>query len=306
MTPPVNFSVIIPLFNKRESVYKTIKSVLNQTYPFFEVIIVDDGSTDGSREVVETIADNRIRLIKQNNAGVSAARNRGIREAKNDLISFLDADDLWEPNYLEEINGFIKEFPEAGMYGCAYDRVNGETVIPFNFHLVNDFKGIVNNYFEHANKNHLFWTSAVVLRKSVFEKTDFFDERMNTGEDLDLWFRVAFEHKVAFYNKVLAHYNEGAENRAVLKRHDFSKNILCYTEKYKKMEQENNEFAHFINLFRIRKLPEIFLRCNLSSKEIKINMRLINLKGQRLKHKFFMQLPFTVQKILIRIKPENA
>jgi glycosyltransferase involved in cell wall biosynthesis len=306
MTPPINFSVIIPLFNKRESVYKTIMSVLNQTYPFFEVIIVDDGSTDGSREVVETIVDNRIRLIRQSNAGVSAARNKGIREAKFDFISFLDADDLWESDYLKQMKDFIEEFPDAGMYGCAYDKINGETVKPYNFHLPNGFKGIVKNYFEHANKNHLFWTSAVILKKTVFEKTSFFDERMNTGEDLDLWFRVAFDHNVAFYNKVLAHYNEGAENRAVLKRHDFSKNIICYTDKYKKMEQENNEFAHFINLFRIRKLPELFLKTNLSSQEIKRSMKLINLKGQRLKHKFFMQLPFFVQHILIKIKPENA
>lgn len=299
MTPPINFSVVIPLYNKRESVYKTIMSVLNQTYPFFEVIIVDDGSTDGSCEVVETIADNRIRLIKQNNAGVSAARNKGIREAEYDLISFLDADDLWEPDYLKEMKEFITNIPYAAMYGCAYDSVNGETVIPFNFHLINGFKGIVNNYFEHASKNHLFWTSAVIIRKSITDKTGVFDERINTGEDLDFWFRIAFDHKVAFYNKVLSHYNEGAENRAVLKRHDFDRSILCYTKKYYEMEKENPEFSLFINHFRFSKIPELFSQFQLSSAEIINYLKSIDSQELTFGRRLFLLFPVSIQKVII-------
>jgi len=299
MTSLIHFSIIIPLYNKHNSVAETIKSGLNQTHVFFELIIVDDGSTDGSIDVVNGFSDSRIKLFRQKNAGVSAARNRGIREAKNDHISFLDADDLWEPNYLEEMNSFIKEFPEAGMYGCAYDRVNGETAELVNFHLPFSYKDNVYNYFEHANKNHLFWTSAVVLKKSVFEKTGFFDERMNTGEDLDLWFRVAFDHNVAFCNKVLAHYNEGAENRAMVKRHDLSQSILSYTLKYKDMERDNAAFRIFINHFRFSKIPELFSQYQISSNEIITFMSSIDAQELNFGRKLFLKFPLLMQKAII-------
>ena len=101
------FSIIIPLYNKELSVKKTIYSVINQSFRDFEVIIVNDGSTDNSVKVIETIDDARIRVIHQVNQGVSAARNYGIQEAKNQWISFLDADDLWEVGHLLEIKSMI-------------------------------------------------------------------------------------------------------------------------------------------------------------------------------------------------------
>ena len=90
------FSIVIPLYNKAEYVPKTLASVLNQTYSDFELIIVDDGSTDDSLEVINSFVDNRIKIVKQKNGGVSAARNRGIIEAKYELIALLDADDWWD------------------------------------------------------------------------------------------------------------------------------------------------------------------------------------------------------------------
>ena len=123
-------SVVVPLYNKKSSIKSTIESVLAQTYKDFELIVVDDGSTDGSADVVKSFDDNRIRLISKENGGVSSARNEGIREAKNEFISFLDADDLWDKDFLLEIDKLINDFPEAGILGTSYSYKKNGVLIP--------------------------------------------------------------------------------------------------------------------------------------------------------------------------------
>ena len=115
------FTVVIPLFNKERHIERAVRSVINQTFQDFEIIVVDDGSTDNSVEEVLKIKDNRIKLIKQKNGGVSSARNKGIDESRFEYIAFLDADDAWKPNFLESINGVIEQYPKAGAYCTSYD-----------------------------------------------------------------------------------------------------------------------------------------------------------------------------------------
>ena len=117
----MKFSIVIPLYNKEKHVARAINSILNQTYQDFEIIIVDDGSTDFSYEEVKKINDPRIKIIRQKNLGVSSARNTGIKEAKNNYIGFLDADDKWKPDFLETIKKLIKDFPGAGAYATSYE-----------------------------------------------------------------------------------------------------------------------------------------------------------------------------------------
>ena len=119
-------SVVIPLYNKKESVAHTLKCVLMQTYQDFEVVVVDDGSTDGSAEIVEGVDDGRIRLIRQENGGVSAARNRGIKEAKREYVAFLDADDEWKPEHLQTLVGLMEKYPQCGAYSTNYEFKQGE------------------------------------------------------------------------------------------------------------------------------------------------------------------------------------
>ena len=109
-------SVVIPLYNKEKKIEYTLKSVFTQTFQNFEIVIVDDGSTDNSVEEVEKFTDSRIRLIHQTNAGVSAARNRGIEAASGELIAFLDADDVWMPEYLATQYGLYQKYPECSVY----------------------------------------------------------------------------------------------------------------------------------------------------------------------------------------------
>ena len=107
------FSVVIPLYNKANYIQSCLESVLKQTHKEFEVILVNDGSTDGSEAVVERFQDSRIRLVHQENKGASAARNKGVSLAKHEWIALIDADDYWYPNHLEELQNTIEQFPKA-------------------------------------------------------------------------------------------------------------------------------------------------------------------------------------------------
>lgn len=171
------FSVVIPLYNKELSIINTIQSVLDQTFQNFEIVVVNDGSTDRSVEMVEQFNDPRIRIINKSNGGVSSARNRGIQEAKYELVAFLDADDFWEPEYLYEMIKLIKEFPQAAIWGCSYDFYSND-----NYHNNNNieldpfYRKEILNYFEMAKTDMLFWSSAVIINKSKAIKIGGFDE----------------------------------------------------------------------------------------------------------------------------------
>lgn len=298
----MTFSIVIPLYNKCNSISNTLQSVLEQTHRDFELIIIDDGSTDGSAEVVAHFHDDRIRLLRQTNAGVSAARNRGMEEARNECIAFLDGDDFWEPVFLAEMAELVQSFPQAAMYGCAYDKKDKGHTTSVDFFLPDGYRGVVHDYFEHARKNHLFCSSAVVLKKNAVEKAGFFDGRISIGEDLDYWFRVACHYPVAFCNKVLAHYNTGAENRAMANPQPFEKNILAHMAKYKPLEREHAAFACYINWFRIKKLYELFFTCNPGKEAVDQYFSLIDASAQGTKHKILMQLPHWIQKLIIGLK----
>ena len=117
------FSIVIPLYNKERYIKRAINSVLAQTYGHFEIVVIDDGSVDRSVDVVNDLKDARIRLLKQAHHGVSKARNKGIAEARYDLLAFLDADDWWRPQFLATINDLVSLYPQAGAYVTSYDMV---------------------------------------------------------------------------------------------------------------------------------------------------------------------------------------
>ena len=252
----MHFSIVIPLYNKQNSIVATLQSVLAQTYQNFEIIVVDDGSTDDSAQVVqEFIRASRLsplalRLIRKENAGVCSARNRGIQEAKYDYIALLDGDDLWDEHYLEEQVKLIQDFPEAKMWGVNYaDIVNGE-IIPYQQGMGKDYRGYVENYFGTSHAD-LFCSSSVVLTKDIAQEVGMQDERMAYSEDLDFWYRIILNAKVVYYDKVLAFYNKDAENRAEQNYHahfDIKRRMEYYVEKYVPYFKEYPSFARFISL----------------------------------------------------------
>jgi len=204
-------SVIIPLYNKEKQIAATLKSVIEQTFQDFEIIVVNDGSTDNSATEVLKVKDPHIRLIHQENTGVSAARNRGIQEARFDLIAFLDADDNWKPNYLENQYELSKKYPQCSVYACNYEFRNADGTItstiirrlPFQ-----ESEGILSNYFEVASCSHPpIWTSAVMVRKEAIQAIGGFPIGIKSGEDLLTWARLAANYQIAYSKEVCAIFN---------------------------------------------------------------------------------------------------
>lgn len=214
------FSVVIPLYNKENYIKETLQSVIQQSFTDFEVIVVNDGSTDRSVLVTQEINDPRLKIIEQENGGVSKARNTGIQNASADYIAFLDADDLWENTFLEEINALISDFPTAGLYATSYcyQTRNGAKQQLQIEKLPKDFKkGIIPDYFKVMTSKHNFaWTSAVCIRKDIFYNDEiWFPVGEKYGEDQYVWAAVAVKHQVAYSTKNCAVYNIEAENNTV-------------------------------------------------------------------------------------------
>jgi glycosyltransferase involved in cell wall biosynthesis len=198
-------SVVIPLFNKARYIYRAIHSVLVQTFQDFEVVIVNDGSTDEGPAIVKQVQDPRIRMIEQQNAGVSAARNRGISESRAELIAFLDADDEWLEDFLETILELASRYPDAGAYCTGYLLVkDGKTV--YRKAAVKEGHEKCECYFDLLTDGANIWTSTIVVRHDVFNRAGTFREGYRLGEDMDMWFRIGLYYTYACSPKICALY----------------------------------------------------------------------------------------------------
>ena len=194
----IQFSVIIPLYNKERYVARCIQSVLAQTRQDFEIIVVNDGSTDHGPDIVRQMTDSRIRYFHKENGGVSSARNLGAREALSGLLLFLDADDELLPHYLEAVAELAEKYPKAGAYGtaCWFVKANGWIRYGGNKGpLEGKYEGIVTNFFRGG---HILWYVCGVIRKEVFERVGPFDLRLTNGQDADMRFRLAVESSFAY------------------------------------------------------------------------------------------------------------
>lgn len=220
----IKFSIVIPLYNKEQNIKDTIKSALNQNFQNFEIIVINDGSTDTSAQIVESIKDPRIRLIHQKNQGVSAARNRGIKEATNNWVAFLDGDDLWNPEHLEEITKMMQKFSDAKVFTTSFEFSD---LRPMFSHPRGSSIFQINNYFHEAKKEYLIWTSIVVVHKDCFEQVGVFNQKLKLGEDQDLWIRIARQYPIIKSQRKTATYMVSGENRAMKKKRN-----LFYAHEY--------------------------------------------------------------------------
>ncbi|EKB05944.1 hypothetical protein HMPREF9711_00913 [Myroides odoratimimus CCUG 3837] len=214
-------SVVVPLYNKEESIQSTLLSVLNQTFLDFEIIVVNDGSTDSSVDKVLELNSSKIKLYSQSNAGVSAARNTGVRKASSSWIAFLDGDDLWCENHLEVINGMILNFPNESVFATSFVHSLDDVSIPDESCRVR----IIENYYKEALKKQLLWTSVFVCRREELINTPFV-EGMALGEDLYLFSRLIRRCKVVKSDVITAIYRLEAENRSTSYKYNISKSII--------------------------------------------------------------------------------
>ena len=213
----MKFSIIIPLYNKVKSVENTIFSVLQQCYTDFELIVIDDGSTDGSAELVEKIEDHRLTLIKQKNSGVSSARNAGVELSCGDYLVFLDADDVIADKYLIHIKSLIDKFPMAGAYGTRYAFSNMQTLRPCRIWKMGDAPQLVDDYFDVASRGDLpIIASGVCIPRKVLNIVGGFPASQQQGEDQDLWARIGLNYSIALHPAMDITYQLDTENRISL------------------------------------------------------------------------------------------
>ena len=227
---PDKISVIIPAYNCGRYLDQSIASVLAQTYTNFEIIVVDDGSTDNTSEVLGTYKKNtRVKSIYQRNMGVGEARNTGIRLSKGEYVCFLDSDDELEPESLSTRYEVLAAVGDIAMVFTDYTLMNDENepvshylqhnrfLEFFNVALAPSPKGCTffNDHFIerfYSFSPHPIWTGTVMLRKSVVDSTGFFRTDIAVGEDTDYWLRIAEKHRFAYISRPTAIYNHYRSN----------------------------------------------------------------------------------------------
>jgi len=227
------FSVIIPLYNKRAEIGATLRSVLEQSYPAHEVVVVDDGSTDGSAAVVREVmhkyeAAGRaapVKLIVQPNAGEGAARNTAMAEATGEWFALLDADDQWEPDYLATIASLIDKYPGCGAYCTAFDIIGkGGRRTPSDSPRE---EGVVEDYFRTAMRRYVLIPSATTLARKAVAAVGGFPEGMKLGGDQFMWVKlVDGGWRVAFSPLRMCRYNTVASNRSAA---TYAAEKTCYS-----------------------------------------------------------------------------
>lgn len=263
----IKFSVIVPLYNKEPYVEKALRSILEQTFTDYELIVVNDGSKDNSLDVAEKVLAGveNARIINQENAGVSTARNNGVAASKGDFICFLDADDWWEPEFLAEMDRLIEGYPEAGIYGTGYTIINEHKrrtrVAPIG--VDEGFNEGYINYCQVYAKTLAMplFTGAVCIPRHIFDEIGGFKTYLNLGEDFDLWIRIALKYEVAFLNKPLSNYNQDVDcaNRGIGKLHKPENHMLWNLGYLEDEEKTNPDYKGLIDNLRTYGLMPYFL-----------------------------------------------
>jgi len=210
MNPKI--TVIIPLYNKAELVCRCLESVNKQTVLPFELVLVNDGSIDDSLQLATSYLEKtkiNYSVLSQENKGVSAARNKGIEAAGTEYIAFLDADDEWEPQFIDKATQLIIDYPDAGLWGFAHDVFNENTGLR---HVVNqdltDYRGYLADFFKVSLRNEVVNSSKVVVKKSEMLKFSAFPVGIKVCEDIFVWILLALNNKVAYEDYIAVTINQ--------------------------------------------------------------------------------------------------
>lgn len=295
------FSIVIPVYNKERFIAQTLKSVLNQTFLDFEIIIVNDGSTDNSEKQILAIRDNRIRYVSKKNEGVAIARNFGIEKATADFICFLDADDYWYPHFLETMHTYIMELPHQKVFASAIELETKKRRFPacYSFPKTSAFEIV--NFFDASHKEAVLWTSSVAIHKEIFSQIGVFDEKLKISEDTDLWIRIGLRYEIVFIWQILARYVFDAESISRNRHYIFED---AFFSKYSLEEQNNPALKKYMDLNRFSTVIKHEIIDN--RKEAQEIYAEIDLKNLSRKKRFLLQLSPVILKILIRIKNLTA
>tara|TARA_Y100000287_G_scaffold183425_1_gene182496 strand:- start:297 stop:1223 length:927 start_codon:yes stop_codon:yes gene_type:complete len=290
-------SVVIPVYNKEKFIENTIYSVLNQTLSDFELIIVDDSSTDKSLSIIDSIKDKRIKTYSIKNSGVSKSRNYGVEKSSSNLIAFLDADDLWKNNHLEQLYKLYLENPNCGMYAMSYMKnINFKSYKKSYFGLSN-FSGILENFFTSSSVDCIASSSSVMIPLNVFKKINGFNENLKKREDTALWIKIALNYKIAFSTITTVEIVITEHGNHLSKSHE---NPWYFFDLFKFQEQNNVDLKKFLDLNRFSEA--INFKLNKEHNNFKIITKSINYRNLNFKQKILIKTPFRILLFLKKIQ----
>ncbi len=301
------FSVVISVYNKERYISKTIRSVLSQTFTDFEIIILNDGSTDKSEDEILSFSDSRIYYFSEKNQGAGAGRNFVINKAKGDYIALLDADDVWFPFYLEEQNRLISKYPNEVVFATNSEFLNNGRIIKKEYSIdVNRQKDLVVNFFESSYMSSIINSSSTVIKNSAIKKIGKYNPLIKSGQDTDFFIRLGLLFPIVFSSRVCV--------QILIIKNSLSRRTKSISEKanfneFEEFEKNNKPLKKFIDLNR-------FSICLLAIKEgnkkgyyenlNKIDLDNLNKKQQFLlkQHRFtillLMKLKFYLEKLGLR------
>ena len=284
-TEIIYFSIIIPLYNKEKSISKTVESVLNQRYENFELIIVNDGSTDNSFEIAKQFKDKRIKFIDKKNEGVSSARNKGIEMSDFKWICFLDADDIFLPNHLETYVNLIEKYPNYNVFTTHHAQSKKYIKSINKDFVVNDF--LLENSKSFARTSQpICCVGTVVIYKDCFDEVGSFNLKSTHGEDLEMWYKLSLKYKFVKSYIVTFYYNQLAENRAT---NNYTKtNIDFMNKKFHSFYSLNlyTSYYVFLNIIEAIKLKRNPLNALKNAPIFFVVLYILYLLVYRLKYKF--------------------
>ena len=295
------FSVIIPVYNKEKYAQAAVKSVLNQTFTDFELIIVNDCSTDNSRKEVSKIISEQIKIIEHHeNKGLSASRNTGIKNATGNFITFLDADDEWKPDFLATIKSLISTFPEAQLFATNYEELYADGIKVIHNQklskLGNDF--LVDDFFELNLGKPIYFPGSLCVKKTVFDEIGYFDEKITYSEDVDFNIRTNLKFKLAYSTKALVTYTMFSENQ-----------ITNSSVKNKVFPDLNQYEIYTENKFSLKKYLDfnryIFARKFKAQNDLERFQKVtseINFKNLNYKQKLLLRLPNSIVNLIFKTK----
>lgn len=232
-------SIIIPTYNRADKIMTSINSVLKQTYVDFELIIVDDGSSDNTQEIVESIGDERVSYVRlTKNSGASAARNAGVQVAKYDVIAFQDSDDLWREDKLAKQMKYLQEHEEFSMIYCPYELHMEKMVIRMPD---TDWNGLEGDLLKWLLVRNSIGTPTMLMRKECFLQVGGFDISFKCLEDWEFALRFAEKYKIGYVNEVLvdAFYSKGGISSGITAHFESRSRLIA---KYRKVMVENGTF----------------------------------------------------------------
>ena len=296
------FSVIIPLYNKEEFISECLESALGQSFEDYEIVIVNDGSTDESVKIVEQYRSEKIRLFHQDNQGASKARNNAVEYAKGKYLAFLDADDIWTPEHLQCLKESIDTYPNSGIYANNYLIKYSDTLtVPAKLNI--RFSGAkplkLKDFFKASLQDTVVWTSACCIEKSKFIAYGMFNPIYLSSQDLDMWIRIALKEPIIIHPEQTMIYNHSIENSLGKIEDNDARFILLSS--FKQEEKHNPSLKTYLD----QKRYGLAIRTKING-ELEIHEKtkqLIDITRLNAKQKILLSMPRYFLKILNSIRP---